>query len=326
MAGWMPVVSAGLGLAGQAMDMFGLGGQNDQNDLAAALAYRQMQEADRAYKASIAGRVDAMGNQTIYDPATNTWQTIASPETKRRDEVAALEEYRRNTEDAALRRTGLRENADRRLMEGQAADALFEDVLMRMAESFKDYDPNAIYAEEVGRATQLVDDAYGDVENSTARQAMRSGNAADMERLVSSLADEKAKAYRANTPSRWQVLQQVNAANQGNNANALQNYNTLATRASNFDDVAFAPNADMQALAASLQKAGSQTPYAAGMSSAALGEAGKNLVNSMPTMQFGPIANQLGSALNGAWDLFGGSSGTTSKSSDRMAKVGKGGF
>lgn len=108
--------------------------QNLNLQLQSAIANRSLASADRAQGISLAGQTDAEGNQTVYDPATNTWHTILTANQKKLQSASDSEQYQRNTVDAAIARRRLIANDTRQTTEGNVADGLLSDMQHKLSQ------------------------------------------------------------------------------------------------------------------------------------------------------------------------------------------------
>jgi hypothetical protein len=112
---WMAIgalASAASSLIGSAAAS---GAASDQNKLTA-----------EQIKTSRANQVDARGNQTIYDPDTNSFTTYTSADTKKLLDATDRETLQTLTNDAPLYREALNDASVRRQDESRLADALMD--------------------------------------------------------------------------------------------------------------------------------------------------------------------------------------------------------
>lgn len=272
-------IGAGAGLFG-ALSASGdrraaLAAQQNQANVANHIAYQQ-------YLASVAGQTDARGNQSVYDPSTNQFVTITTPETRDLIEASDREELARLTQDAPLARQEYHDNVAQRRQDRGLADALRERFSRTITAPVYDTPATASRRQQALNANQAFDSS----ERAFLRQGMRSG------------ASGLARALQQSGLARTDALNQIqstgtydasDAVRQQNLANSGNLYSTLAAQASNVRPFQFQPNA----LAAQLQQS-QQASRAAGagnarnallgtsLGSSALG-AGQGLIGFDPT-------------------------------------------
>lgn len=242
------LIGQGLNSAGGILSGFlGMGAQND----ALAYNYAAMQEnirrqdeqafiqrllADRFFNMQTAPQTDARGNRTEYIPGVG-WVSTPSATTDALIKASDAEERNRLAVDAPIRRRGLVENEQRRITEGGVADAFLSQLMQQPS-----YSVDSLRNEMLSRATQGTNEAYDRTLDRFGTQAIRSGasNAGD---IMASINRQRGKDVRdagAGVDADARLLfDQL----EGNRTSRLGNlYNVFATRASNFEDVPFAPN------------------------------------------------------------------------------------
>src|SRR5262245_49455231 len=136
MAWVMPAMETGTKIAGTIMDVIGkqqqLGLEQQrvaearrQGDMQAYLAMRGMNLQEQLSKA---GQTDVYGNKVIYDPNTNSWVTLTSPEGQalinRSEAIQREQEIPNLTTGPGFRSL----DVARRLAAGSGADALMTQL------------------------------------------------------------------------------------------------------------------------------------------------------------------------------------------------------
>jgi hypothetical protein len=255
------IVAAGIGAGGSIISgLIGAGAARQQASLQAALGQLQLNQAAKQFNASVAKQTNARGDQVIYDPTTNQWISILSPQGRALQSASDAEELQRLTVDAPLRREGLVANATRRREEGSLADALMRNVRDDQVSGGK-YNAGALASSIRSDRKAAIDNAFDDDLNLVLRSAMRSG-ASNQDEMIRSSGRERAKSYLTmmGNPDLEgeQAAQSLNANNTGD---LLNRYTTLASRAGAFDDGGFAPNQSASLADALMSKASGQSLY-----------------------------------------------------------------
>ena len=250
--------------------------------------------------AQLATQVDAYGNQIVYDPKTG-WRTILSAGQQQLADASQAEQLKRLTTDAGMRRDSMTANQARRQEEGQLANSLLAQY------RYNQQNPRN-FVEEARRQLQSqsnseTNDAFREVARATSMNAMRSGTSAT-DAVTSKLGNAWAKANQQSSNVNPQDLGALSQLLAGSRPGAnLQDYNTLASRASAFDDTAFQgydPNAQLASVLANKQ---GQSNNASRTATAAAG--------SVPQTQSNPFG-----ALGGLLNSFRGTSDELGKAYD----------
>lgn len=249
--------------------------------LQAALANQQMALAGRQLNAQLGKQVDAMGNQQVYDEATNTWHTILSPIGRQLQEATNKEQLLRLTHDANLRREGMDKNAARRGDEGRLADALMRQY------QYTQSNPRDMGDEMTSQLRlanmQGMADANEELRRNFSLQSLRTGTdartASDALRDMGKNWGDQVRSANASVPVEGMQLGQAMAA--GRMGDTLNQYNMLASRASNFEDAPFTPSNLNDSLAAVMANQRLNAARGGSVASGAYGAAASGLANGM---------------------------------------------
>lgn len=236
------------------MNLFNQGQQNRNQEAQLQLAIQNYnlnkQIADRQYELSTAGRQDVRGNRTKYVPGFG-WTTDVTPGT--RDLVSGSDAVQRqNIIDMLTRGRGERNLAlDRRLTEGSAASPLLDAIRFGYGAPTKE---GVVGAGKIAGVTGISENA-DNAKSGYGTSALRTGittnpsNFSNIDRgattgIRKSLADADAGAdplYQAHLSSFT--------------SGKMSPYNTLATRASNIENIPFTPETQSGNIDASLANA-----------------------------------------------------------------------
>lgn len=218
-----------------------LGLQKEQLELQRQTAADQKALSDKLYTLGLASQVDAQGNMTVYDQASNTWKVLPSQMTKQLMDASNNEEMLRLTQDAPMARGESIANARRRGMEGSTADSLMLQAQDKIA-GRTGLKPGAIEAALRLSRTNAVNQGFDSVRNDVATQALRSGSAgydSSMSQLGKARAQALAQTMGTPFVEGLQMERDLNAADLGN---TLNNYGAMASRAAGSPGFAFSPN------------------------------------------------------------------------------------
>ena len=192
--------------------------------------------SNRLLDAQLGKFIDARGNVVEYDEDTRTWSVTLSDGSQQIINASDAEELARLTVDANLRRQGVEANADRRVAEGQSADRFLNEINQPSP-----YTQEGIEGALLQRYLRGVDEAFRGVTQDFARQNLRTGNTGGgqvLAELAKRRSDATSDAFANAGAESFGLAENLN--NSRNNR-LLTSYNTLASRASNFDDVPFTP-------------------------------------------------------------------------------------
>lgn len=223
--------------AGAIGQIFGAFGDSGAEETSREGLEFQKQLFEKLYALATANRTDARGNVTGYDPARGFF-TDLQPSSQAQITAEDVENYLRMTKDQKLRREGMEANALRRTTEGDAAD----DALGELR-----YGPRntgaSLTGDLVEAATRGVNRGYDDAANNIMRTGMRTGDSTSSGSALAKMGEKRGRdlsdAVLDARIAGPQLYEQLESARVGR---GLSNYNTLASRASNFDNVAFEPS------------------------------------------------------------------------------------
>jgi hypothetical protein len=318
-----PFIMAGVQAAGQVMDFIGKQQQMgiERDKVAEAKRAQGVQEfltqlsMDRQYNLSTAGQKDVYGNQVVYDRNTNSWVTLTSPEGQ-----ALINRGEAITRNADVRNLGQgeaerNEGRTRRLAEGGAAQSLLTQMANRYGAPTREGTEGA---ERVAAATAATQPSM-DAKSGFAAAALRSGGTVPLEGTLASADRQGAASLRTALAKNYRPI--ADEAMAGYNANKLNPYNTLATRASNVGDIPFAPSAIPGTLGSDLtaragRAAATATPPYLG---ATLNQSSKNLLDAIGAQKVPDYGKMGGAFGKSIYDLgidqgwWGGKSGDNTK-------------
>lgn len=196
------------------------------------LAQEQLALARDAARMGKATQVDASGNMTVYDEASNTWKVVLTAEQQRLLDAGNFEQYQQLTQDAPLARAEGLANARRRSDEGAVADTFLSQVREQAAgrdQVSPEYAAGQLRLARERAVTQGLDD----VSSALSTQAMRSG-AGNLDQIAGALAKQRSKliAQTMGSPELEgrQMAEQMNTEKLMNTANL---YGLYAGRAAN---------------------------------------------------------------------------------------------
>lgn len=303
----LPLISAGAGIlssilgSNAADDQLKM--QREQLKFQKEQAKAQLELAKEAARMGKATQVDAAGNLTAYDEATNTWKTILSADQKALLDANEIESLTALTRDASLSR-GERETAARtRVGAGETADTLKSQIDQQLS-GRGGYNTGDIESSLRLSRERAVSQGFDDVSNTLSTQAMRSGSR-NLDQIASALARARSQAIaqQLGDPRNEAIVQaeQLNQGKLGQNANLYNLFNSTASNPG-----AVAPNTNTNVDMSSLGQA--RTAAANG-----LGQQG-SLTNSaasiMNNAKLPEINNTWGNLLGGISNLAGSPAGT----------------
>lgn len=323
------IISTGASILGS---LFGSSESKKQRKLQQAqfeeqkrLANEQLKLAQDAARMGKATQVDANGNVTMYDEATNTWKVVLTPEQQELLQAANYEQYQQLTQDAALSRGDRLSSARRRTQEGAVADTFLDQVRDRASGSIGT-DPQDIASSLRLARERAVTQGFDDVSNTLATQALRSG-AGGMDRLGTALARARAREIAATMGNPElegrQIARQFNAEDL---TNATNQYGLYAARASNpgtapynIPNVAGGANSALAGARASASQgvgqAGALTGSAASINAANTPPAPYNwssIFEGIANLANSPASKDIGSVLGGVFNKRRGSNNPSS--------------
>lgn len=208
--------------------------------------YNAQEEAQRQEIMNMVkeGYSDPTTGMTVRYVPGKGYVSTYSPEAGQRIQAENRENLMALTEDAQRARRGKEQNELRRNDEGSAADAQLAEL-----EGQDPYDTKRIIADLVGARTAGINDAYDQQTSQMLTSNLRTGTASD--NLLAQVARERAKSLGDARKGAYTEGLSTAEDLRGARTSRLGNlYNTLASRASNVEDAAFAPN-NLSATAAS---------------------------------------------------------------------------
>jgi hypothetical protein len=297
----------GVGLATTAATMYSGAKQREAAqqgvDVASNAAAKQdeLQRAiaDRQYRLSTAGQTDERGNQLVYDPRTNEWKSILSPEGQallnRSDAITRMHDVETLGRGASERSVGYQ----RRLQEGETASPILDALRYNYGGPTKEGVVGANKVAGVTGASESADLARGAYTGA----ALRTGfGYAPLEKTLASVDRSATTGIRSAL---------ANADASGNSAyegarNEFQSprlnmYNALATRASNTENIPFTPSNIPDTVAAGELNRSVRAPIGTSGAYAALGPqaaASQNLINAIGKYPADTTGQAVGTAGN----------------------------
>ena len=284
-----------LGIANLGLGLFGaLSGNSAQkkalkeqraiNAQQLAIQQEQLQLQKDMQRQGLATQVDANGNMTFYDNASNTWKTVLTPSQKATLDASNYEQQQQYTVDAPLARAESLVNARRRAMEGGTADAMLARVNDMAAGKGGLYDPAQMESMlRLGRES-AINKSFDDISSAAMTQSARSGvtSAGDM---LGNLARQRAKARMEmmGNPA-IEGIQMAESLNAGKRADAINNYSTIASRATNSGGYNFNPSTISSDLSGNLARSRAAALQGQGAAAGALNGAAQTGANIKPVM------------------------------------------
>lgn len=243
-----------------------------------AIQQEQLELSKELARRGIATQVDANGNVTAYDQATNTWKTVLSPTQQKIQDLSDQEQINTLQTDAPINRIENIVNATRRSKEGVAAGGVLASLQDRLA--------NPVRGSDLASSLRLsrenaVNKGFDTVSASLGTQALRSG-ASGGAALAGALAKQRGQAIAQTMGNPDIEGMQLADSTNADRLNSTGNiYNMLASRASGGGDTTFNPTQVGSNLAQTLANARSLSSSASGQQGNLLANAG-NTVKTIP--------------------------------------------
>jgi hypothetical protein len=213
----------------------------------------QQRLARQQYELATAGTTNARGDRTRYVPGVG-WVEELSDESQVAQGLSDTETRRRLAEDMPRSRYGREMNWQDRLQEREAAD-----TQLRQFQEVQGRSPAAIEAAMLEQNMAAAQDPIDATRQQVQMNALRGNSGASD--ILAALSERGAQGTRsAIAQARADAPTAALEENTGRRNNALNQYNTLATRASNIDDVAFNPQNLPDALASRGQAQANNAP------------------------------------------------------------------
>lgn len=226
---WIPAAITGgasiiSGILGNSAQKRAAQDQQANNNAQLAIMREQMDMARELQKQGLATQVDANGNMTFYDKATNTWKTVLSPTQQKIQDLSDGEKINQLQIDAPVSRAEkLTQAIARQKMGGNADMARLGNVDAMRGK----YDGNAIGAVLGTDRERAINEGFDKTRADLATQALRSG-ASGFGSLAGALSKQRAQAIAQTRGS--PIIEGIEKA-AGLNSNAINdstsNYDSL---------------------------------------------------------------------------------------------------
>ncbi len=217
-----------------------------------AIAREQQELAELLAERGVATQIDANGNVTAYDKATNTWKTVLSPTQQAMQNLSDREQINQLKVDAPVNRVEGLVNAIARSKAGGTADAARMQLEDQMRGGYNGQDLGSILA--LNR-TRAVNQGFDNVSSALTQQALRSG-AAGGGALAGALAKQRSQAIASTMGNPqiegMQLAESMNQSKMGSLYNNWQGANAMASGGGGgtFNPVPIATNASAAAAGA----------------------------------------------------------------------------
>lgn len=287
------IIQAGSGIAGALGSLFG-GGQNAAAYLQAVMAQRQMalqrEIADRQMELATAGSRNARGDSIRYVPGVG-WVENLSPQSAAMQGASDAEAMQRYNVDLPRAREGRTMNFARRLDESSAANTALNNYRNVQGRS-----GDAILNALIERNSAAALDPLNRYNNAVQLSALRTNSSA-AQPVAEANRQGAAGLRTAIAEARLAAPAMANEERSGVKGDNLNQYNLLATRASNIDDVPFESSNLASNLSSSADRARAAAPAALYGASTSLARGG------------GPMIEAAGRFSSPNWGLFAGGVG-----------------
>ena len=183
---------------------------------------------------------DPSGGYTRFNPATGRYEYALGAEQQGIQGASYAEELARNTQDQALRRTGLQDFERMRQRSSDRADRSLLDIdAARRGVGM--VDPNALAGTMLADRTRQLNAGYDDAERAARTMQLRTGSSAVGDAL-SSLARDRVRAQATVGNPQLEALQAAQELNAPRTQQNYDAYNLFGTEGRNFYDAQFAPS------------------------------------------------------------------------------------
>lgn len=279
-----------------------------------AIQREQLALAKELANRGIATQIDANGNITAYDKATNTWKTVLSETQQKIQDLSDVEQIQQLQTDAPMSRIESILNATRRSKEGTLADGVRSNI--------SDLLSNPVRGSDLASSLRLgrenaVNKGFDAVSSSLGTQALRSG-ATGGAAIAAQLAKQRSQAIAGvmGNPD-IEGMQLADQTNQGRLGTQSSLYALMAGRAAGAPNMQFNPVNNAANASGALGTALNSAASASGQQGNLLANA-NNAIRTIPdylsggnAAMFGSLSNLLGS---GALEqLLGATSGVSKK-------------
>lgn len=214
-----------------------------------ALQQQQLEMAQEAQRLGLATQIDAQGNMSVYDKATNTWKVVLSPQQQQLQDASNNEQLA-GYGDLTTARNQEQTQAGVRSQEGNTTAALRDQINRQISGGGQDSSRLAA-ALRLSRENALSN-GFDSAQRGVATQALRSG-ATGFNAAASALGRAKAQAA-ASTMGAPEVegLQLAESLNADKMAGMNSGYNLFASRAAANPNPTFTPTNYGSSLAGAL--------------------------------------------------------------------------
>lgn len=279
-------------------------------------AQAQLELAKEAARMGKASQMDAAGNLTIYDEATNSWKTVLSADQQQLLDSSERESLLQLTRDASLsrgeRETAARDRVGARETAGAVKSQIDDQIAGRSGYNAGDLESSLRLSRE-----RAVSQGFDDVSNTLSTQAMRSGSG-NLDQIGRTLANARSQAIAQQMgdprTEAMAMAGELNRARMGGNA---QLYNMFNTTSNNPNAVApgvstgvdsTSLNAVRSAAASGLNAAGNLNNNAAGISRSAVAPMNNTMgemFSGLSNLAASPAGDQIGSYISGLFNRRG---------------------
>lgn len=192
---------------------------------------KQLALTERMIEIGLATQIDAQGNITTYDEATNTWKVVPSEVQQQILNSTNDEVLRQLAVDAPLARGELLRESGRRAREGGVADGMLEDVKDNLKGVGQRKEGNIAGLLRSSRE-RAVNQGFDEIGANVATQALRSGS--DGAGAAASLAKARAQAIAQTMGNpELEAMGITDDLNSNRTASTMNNYGAMAGRAAN---------------------------------------------------------------------------------------------
>jgi hypothetical protein len=232
------------------------------------LSNRQLDLSEDQARMGKAGEIDQYGNQTVYDPVTNTWKTQLSATGQQMSDAERNEGLRQLQVDAPMARGEAQVAAARRSGEGEIADTFGQQLRDQISGNtgYKASDiASSLRTNRTLAANAGMRQAIKGFNTNAIRTGMSAGAAGD----ALSTAGKNFADYSAQTMGNPD-LEGINAAEELNSTKTnhlVDNYSAMASRATGSPGFQYTPNGMSSTLSQAL--AGSKSGALSGLNGAA---------------------------------------------------------
>lgn len=272
-AGISGLASIGSALLGSSAQKKALRLQAEEAARQNLIDQKQLALAERMIDLGLATQIDAQGNVTTYDEATNTWKVIPSEKQAQLQAASDDELLRQLNIDAPMARGEALRNSAMRGREASVADGQLADIQSTLAGRGR-VDPNAVGSQLRMARQQAVNTGFDEVGRALSTMNLRSGATGAGQAAQLGRARAQALAQTMGVPD-LEGLQFAEGINASRLADKINNYGAIASRASNAQGFSFSPSSVAPSLANALQSARQGATGAFGTATSGINAAGQ---------------------------------------------------